>query len=154
MMRTTQKIGLAAVFSLGIFVVAFDILRTVFSIVGAQASLWDSLEATVAVIVSCLPVYYVLMTSRKPPTDKVHTDYTHQERLVHTQPSIELVDGHSAVDGARSEYANIQKDIAEHKPEGSFSTASAFADESMKICPPEAVHAIAVRQEYSVTRGN
>ena len=66
-LQTPQKLALAAVFSLAIIDVIFDILRTVESLDNGTFSgvdLWASLEIIVAVIVSSLPLYRVLL-SRK-----------------------------------------------------------------------------------------
>ncbi|KAL8860979.1 MAG: hypothetical protein Q9178_002492 [Gyalolechia marmorata] len=66
-LRTTQKVVLAGIFSLGLLIVAVDILRTVQSLRSGTFSgvaLWSSLEVTVAVIVSSLPLYRVLITRK------------------------------------------------------------------------------------------
>lgn len=66
-LRKTQKAVLACVFSLGFVVAIFDILRTVESLRNGTFSgvaLWSSLEVTIAVIVSSLPLYRVLLTRK------------------------------------------------------------------------------------------
>ncbi len=66
-LRTNQKIVLTGIFSLGLLIVAVDILRTVESLRSGTFSgvaLWSSLEVTVAVIVSSLPLYRVLITRK------------------------------------------------------------------------------------------
>lgn len=66
-LRTSQKATLAGVFSLGLIVAIFDILRTVESLQDGTFSgvaLWSSLEVTVAVNVASLPLYRVLLTSK------------------------------------------------------------------------------------------
>ena len=66
-LRRTQKIVLAGIFSLGLVVAIFDILRTVESLQSGTFSgvaLWSSLEVTIAVIVASLPLYRVLLTEK------------------------------------------------------------------------------------------
>lgn len=66
-LRTSQKIVLGGALSLGFVVAIFDILRTVESLAAGTFSgvaLWSSLEVTIAVIVSSLPLYRVLITSK------------------------------------------------------------------------------------------
>ena len=66
-MRTDQKIGLVCVFSLGLVVASFDILRTVESLASGTFSgvaLWSSMEVTMAVIVASLPTYRTLLGIR------------------------------------------------------------------------------------------
>ena len=64
-----QKITLAGMFCLVCIDIIFDILRTVYTVNGgavALATIWDILEAEVAVIISCLPTYRALLkTARK-----------------------------------------------------------------------------------------
>ncbi|KAF2259940.1 hypothetical protein CC78DRAFT_585327 [Lojkania enalia] len=62
LMRTSQKVGLALVFSLVLVDIAFDILRTVYTAEMKpefldKDSLWAILEPTIAVIVCALPCY-------------------------------------------------------------------------------------------------
>lgn len=135
-MRTTQKIGLAGVFSLAVFVVVFDILRTVFSTVGAQSALWCVLEASVAVIVSCLPVYRSILSHRKQQMDKSSIGLNHQEHLMQNPPSM---------DSMRNEYANVHNDLTRYNSRGSPNTASALADDCGSLGPPEAAHVSVLR---------
>lgn len=68
--RPRQKVGLALIFSLAIFIVALDILRTAQAAAGNQA-LYTVLEINFAVIVSCLPTYRALLTiGQKRTTNK------------------------------------------------------------------------------------
>jgi len=69
-LRTAHKIGLAFVFALAFVDIVFDILRTIYTVNGgalALDTLWDILEPTIAVIISCLPTYCVLLKSTKEP---------------------------------------------------------------------------------------
>jgi len=69
-LRTSHKIGLAFVFTLAFVDIVFDILRTIYTVNGgalALDTLWDILEPTIAVIISCLPTYTVLLKSSKKP---------------------------------------------------------------------------------------
>ncbi|KAL8952438.1 MAG: hypothetical protein Q9183_007387 [Haloplaca sp. 2 TL-2023] len=66
-LRLSQKLTLAAVFSLAFLVAIVDIIRTVESLQDGTFSgvaLWSSIEVTVAVIVASLPLYKTLI-SRK-----------------------------------------------------------------------------------------
>ena len=71
-MRTSKKIALAALFTIAITGIAFDIARTISTFhSGPQAfnTIWDILEPTIAVIVSTLPTYKALLgrSKRKIP---------------------------------------------------------------------------------------
>ena len=66
--RARQKFGLAFIFSLAIFIVALDILRTVQAAADNQA-LYTVLEVNFAVIVSCLPTYRALLTIGQKRTE-------------------------------------------------------------------------------------
>ena len=72
-MLTTTKIGLAGVFSLASFIIAFDILRTVESLLASNIvgfnALWTNLECSIAVLVSALPSFVTLISSKK---DRYH----------------------------------------------------------------------------------
>ena len=66
-LHMSQKLTLAGVFSLGLIIPIFDILRTVESLRSGTFSgvaLWSSLEVTIAVIVASLPVYKALLTTK------------------------------------------------------------------------------------------
>ncbi|KAL8804914.1 MAG: hypothetical protein Q9223_005538 [Gallowayella weberi] len=66
-LRTSQKVVLTGIFSLGLLVAIVDILRTYESLVSGTFSgvaLWSSLEVTIAVIVASLPLYRVLITRK------------------------------------------------------------------------------------------
>ena len=67
-----RKIGLVFIFSVVLITIACDILRTVKSFDGglfADSALYTFLEVTLAVIVSCLPIYRALLRDRSK--DKV-----------------------------------------------------------------------------------
>lgn len=62
-----QKVGLTVLFGLGLTVIVFEVLRLAESLKGSTLTvntLWVSLEASVAIIVSSLPTYNVLI--RRP----------------------------------------------------------------------------------------
>lgn len=68
-----KKVGLAAIFSVGLITIACDILRTIKSFSEAlfsDSSLYTFLEVTLAVIVSCLPIYRALL--RDKPKEKAN----------------------------------------------------------------------------------
>lgn len=157
-MQTRQKLGLASVFCLAILVVIFDILRTVFSAksarggaVGASTALWDILEITIAVIVSCLPTYRTILAQKKKrkqrKTNGTYSNITGQEQhLVKTQPSLELANVESATN---IDETRMKRILAGHNIDTLSTHAVAFADET-GLQPPEPA-LIGFRQEYSVT---
>ena len=156
-MKFSQKMGLASVFCVAILVVIFDILRTVFSAksarggaVGASTSMWDILEITIAVIVSCLPIYRTIFTQKK--RGKQHNPILtyskiagQKPRLAKTQPSIELADVESAMD---DDQAKMEKVSAGHNADA-FSTHSVACVDENGPRPPEPA-LIGFRQEFSV----
>ena len=155
-MRMSQKIGLASVFCLAILVVVFDILRTIFSVisarggaVGASTALWDILEITIAVIVSCLPIYRTIFTQRKRrqqgKSNGTYSDIEGQQRLVKTQPSFELANVQGATGTNQAKMGRI---LAGHNGVAFTTHTVAFADEN-GLQPPEPA-LIGVRQDYSV----
>ena len=78
-MRKGQKIGLAYVFSLGLVVALFGILRTVESLVSGTFSgvaLRSSMEGSIAVVVASLPPYRTLLgvKTRKGTTRYISWD--------------------------------------------------------------------------------
>lgn len=56
----TQKIGLGLIFSVALFCVALDIVRTIEAVAQHQA-LYTIIEINLVVIISCLPVYRSLL---------------------------------------------------------------------------------------------
>ena len=71
--RMGQKIGLAFIFSIGIVVIALDIVRNVKSVQATdftEVAAYDIAEVCVAVIVSALPTYQALARSDRRPTKK------------------------------------------------------------------------------------
>lgn len=66
-----QKFALACVFSLSIIIVLFSLLRVTHTTPGTgvfgpiSLAFWSILEATVAVVVACLPSLKFLVTSRR-----------------------------------------------------------------------------------------
>lgn len=66
--RLGQKIGIGAMFSLTFIVIAFEIVRLVESLKGTGSSLnivWISTEASIAVILSCIPSFNALIRHRE-----------------------------------------------------------------------------------------
>lgn len=65
---TAKKIGIGAIFSVVLITIACDILRTIKSFdqgAFSDSSLYTFLEVTLAVIVSCMPVYRALFRVSK-----------------------------------------------------------------------------------------
>lgn len=63
-----QKIGVGIIFSLSFVVIALELVRLVFSLKGTGTSVnvvWTSTEASVAVIISCLPSFSALINYRE-----------------------------------------------------------------------------------------
>lgn len=65
-MRVPQKLGLAIIFLLALVDITFDIVRIIYTVKG-QSIVWDILEPTIAVIISCLPTYRSLLGNIRPP---------------------------------------------------------------------------------------
>ena len=62
-MDTSQKLGVASVFLLAWLTIAFDVIRVVetFQLGSALVALYTTLEVDVAVLISALPAYKVLL---------------------------------------------------------------------------------------------
>lgn len=76
---TARKAGLVAIFSVVLITIACDILRTVKSFsqgAYSDSSLYTSLEVSLAVIVSCMPVYRKLFNLKLKKKAKKHPDPT------------------------------------------------------------------------------
>ncbi|KAI9820174.1 MAG: hypothetical protein M1827_005796 [Pycnora praestabilis] len=67
--NTKQKSALAVIFSVGVIVIAFSIVRVVIvnpetgNVDPVWLALWSMLDSSIAVIVSCLPTFRVLFTA-------------------------------------------------------------------------------------------
>lgn len=108
-LRKGQKIGLACVFSLGLVVAVFDILRTVESLISGTFSgvaLWSSMEVSIAVIVASLPPYRTLLGIK---TRKGTTRYISWDR-------------YRQLDKSNSHKASTGFDSARTYPSGAFSS--------------------------------
>ncbi|KAG8531283.1 uncharacterized protein KY384_003994 [Bacidia gigantensis] len=75
--KKRQNVGLSCLFCLATLIVIFDVLRTAFAVIPSEhgaviilATTCDILEASVAVIVSSLPVYGTLLVSNRPQIAK------------------------------------------------------------------------------------
>lgn len=67
-MRTSQKVGLAVIFSLGIIIIIFEILRTVKSLEQSsfsEVAIYDIVENGVALIVSSIIHYRSFLSTRR-----------------------------------------------------------------------------------------
>lgn len=66
----SRKIGITIIFCLTLVVMAFETLRFAESIAGTASSnnsIWINMEGAIAVIVSCLPTYSVLLSWHTQP---------------------------------------------------------------------------------------
>ena len=153
-MRKRQKLGLASVLCLAVLIVSFDIIRTIISVhggaVGAQSALWCVLEATIAVIVSCLPTYRSLFASGERVRKRRYIELVHQARAVKCQPSVDFNCALKMEDSVSKDYARIQKAMPEYDIEESLN-AAVYLDEFDSVKVPEAVHFVGVRSEYVAT---
>lgn len=79
---TVAKLGLAAIFSCALFIIAFDTIRVVETLTQdstiAATPLWTNLESAISVIVSCLPSYAALLRQRQHSEGK--SNIRHYER--------------------------------------------------------------------------
>lgn len=83
-LRKSQKAIFGVLFSLGLLIPVFDILRAVESLKAGTFSgvaLWSSLEVTIAVIVASLPLYYVLLTHKGRQTLISHGDWSRHKDI-------------------------------------------------------------------------
>ena len=72
-MRTSHKIGLAWIFSLGIIIIILDILRTVESIGSSpfsEVAVYDIVENSMALIVSSISTYRSFWTNHRRKRDE------------------------------------------------------------------------------------
>lgn len=63
-----QKVGLILMLSLGLVIIAFEILRTVKSMEQtsfSEVAVYDIVEGFVAIVVNCIPTYRLLLTSSR-----------------------------------------------------------------------------------------
>lgn len=76
-MRIGQKLGLAAIFLVALVDIAFDIFRTIYSLSGVAGLdiMGDILEATIAVIISCLPTYRALFSHPRPRKQTMNENF-------------------------------------------------------------------------------
>ena len=106
-LRMTAKIGLAGVFCCAFITIAFDLLRAVETItndgVAGSTALWTNLESAVAVIVSCLPSFVALRSSRKARDGGKHiVAYRPRSLMVSDSARMCMSDERSIYSGAGS----------------------------------------------------
>ena len=79
-----RKLGLAALFSIAMSDVIFDVFRTVYTggEVNNYYNIWDILEPTIAVIVSSLPTYKALLGGAKTARNTRYQHLDHSGRAV------------------------------------------------------------------------
>jgi len=81
-MPLSRKIGLAALFLIAITDIVFDVTRTVYTVDGGAVALdtiWDILEAIIAVIVSSLPTYKALLGPMKRRKGSSYKNMKHND---------------------------------------------------------------------------
>ena len=78
-----QKLGLAALFSIAMSDVIFDVFRTVYTggPVNRHFTVCDVLEPTIAVIVSSLPTYKALLGGANKARNTRYQNLVHNERV-------------------------------------------------------------------------
>lgn len=82
--KTSQKIGLAAMFSLGIIIIIFEILRTIKSLGQtsfSEVAIYDVLENSVALIVSSITHYRGFISTRR--RNRTNRQYAHLKAPSH-----------------------------------------------------------------------
>ena len=119
-MRTPAKVGLAGVFCCAFITVAFDILRAVETDmkggVEGSTALWTNLESAIAVIVSCLPSFIALFSTKNDRKTGRNVSPYKQRSLVITDSAKLIVSAGSSVktvkNGHSSAAGTSEKDIA------------------------------------------
>lgn len=106
--RTTAKIGLAAVFCCAFITIAFDILRAVETltrdgVVGSTA-LWTNLESAVAVIVSCLPSFAALFNPRNSRNAGRNASPYRPRSLIISDSAKSCMSGGSSINSGHDDY--------------------------------------------------
>jgi len=89
-MQTNQKLGLALVFSLGIIIVIFEIVRTIKSLgqsTFSEVAIYDIAENSVAVIVSSISTYRALWNTRQ--RRRKDSQYVHLKYPSRSAPTVD-----------------------------------------------------------------
>ena len=148
--RLSQKLGLIAIFSIAIVIVAFDILRTVKSIDGgafSESALYGILEMTIAVMISCLPTYRTLfgIESKRKRDMYVDMNYKPSEGSQNSE-------GHPLRDGEGSntsvergeqpttEVKSTSRGIYESYPTGSMDHGTSEVVPNSMFAKPQQAH--------------
>lgn len=119
-MRAPAKVGLAGVFCCAFITVAFDILRAVETDmkggVEGSTALWTNLESAIAVIVSCLPSFTALFSTKNDRKFGRNVSPYRQRSLVITDSAKLIMNAGSSVktvkNGHNSAAGTSEKDIA------------------------------------------
>ena len=107
-MPMTRKLGLAVLFSLATIDVVFDIVRTVNTVKRGPLTIWDVLEPTTAVIISCLPTYRALFKTSRKQSDDAYRNLTLERKTAtpaRSRQEFEMHETPRSKDGAGEEYA-------------------------------------------------
>ena len=134
-MRTSQKVGLGIMFSLGLIVVVFEILRTVVSesqTSFSEVAVFDIIEDCVALIVSSIPSYRSFQkTRRRQGTDGRYLDLKRSTSTNHTGAKLRLRDFGSE---DASDTSGFQNELSV------FGSEHAVIDTGASISIPERTH--------------
>ncbi|MCJ1373571.1 hypothetical protein MMC20_004799 [Loxospora ochrophaea] len=138
--RLAQKLGLAAVFSIVLGVIAADIVRTVFSTTNKSVidiATLQFLELSFAVKTSCLPTYRALFVSRKKssgPSRYQDPEHHQQAPLTAPYPSASPAANNNSNNHAPSDSTSVNSSYPAQSadfplPSGTPSSHKALADE-------------------------
>ena len=135
-MRTPVKVGLAGVFCCAFITIVFDILRAVKTDtdgdVQGSTALWTNLESAVAVIVSCLPSFTALFSSKNQRNDGKNRSPYKQRSLAISDSAKLRVSAGSSVKSGYSGHASATEE-SEMSLVAASGTMSAFvADDQCK----------------------
>ena len=120
---TGKRLGLVVIFSIGVVVIILDVCRLALGIGGGvkqQASNFDVLEPTVAVIVSALPVYRALLpsTGRSSRRKARHQYTSHGSENSNWRGHVRARQGKDAyelTEDTQNLHSDLTKSIARHE---------------------------------------
>jgi hypothetical protein len=130
--RMPQKAGLAAIFSLGVIIVVFEILRTIKSLeqtTFSEVAIYDVVENGVALIVSSVTHYRLFLSTHhrkqadrrylnlREPSRTGATSSSHKLKLIRDGNTSETTGKESASSVSQSQYVEDSPDSLVRAPE-------------------------------------
>lgn len=130
--RTPLKIGLAGIFCCAFITIGFDILRAVETNtkggVKGSTALWTNLESAVAVIVSCLPSFTALFSTKNKRNDgKNHVPYKQRSLAISGTVKLFMSAG-SSVRSGLSGHTSAAEELDKYSVTSSSAMSAPVAD--------------------------